>query len=286
MTLATSCLRPVVAATLSGLMIAAAVLPAQAAPKPTKPSKPQITIACLSSTGGVRVLGTVGKCRSDEKRLTSSPSAPTKTKPGARGPQGASGAAGPQGIAGPVGPQGLTGPAGPQGSTGPQGATGPAGSNAGGGCAALLTFPNSQNQNFNGCVLAGIGLYYGDFTNATFVGASLAGARLSDSNFTGADMTNTNGFNVDLRYNNLTNVNFTNANLQRAIFADSTTILTNANFTNADLTNANLRNVGASWASVDATGTIFSNTTCPDGSNSNTNGTSPQTCVGRGVPVG
>jgi hypothetical protein len=122
------------AASLSVLMLAASLLPVNAAP-PTKPKpgKPQIIIACLSSTGGVRVLGTVGNCRSDEKRLTSAKATPTKTKPGAhgpRGPQGASGAAGSQGIAGPAGPQGLTGPAGPQGSAGPQG---PAGTSSGGG---------------------------------------------------------------------------------------------------------------------------------------------------------
>lgn len=125
------------AASLSALMLAASLLPVSAAPpaKP-KPGKPPIIIACLSSTGGVRVLGTVGNCRSDEKRLTSATTTPTKTKPGARGPrgpQGASGAAGPQGIAGPVGPQGLTGPAGPQGSAGPQGPAGPAGTSSGGG---------------------------------------------------------------------------------------------------------------------------------------------------------
>lgn len=122
------------AASLSVLMLAASLLPVSAAP-PTKPKpgKPQIIIACLSSTGGVRVLGTVGNCRSDEKRLTSATATPAKTKPGARGPrgpQGASGAAGSQGIAGPAGPQGLTGPAGPQGATGPQG---PAGTSSGGG---------------------------------------------------------------------------------------------------------------------------------------------------------
>lgn len=122
------------AASLSALMLAASLLPVNAAP-PTKPkpAKPQIIMACLSTTGGVRVLGTVGNCRSDEKRLTSATATPTKTKPGARGPrgpQGASGAAGAQGVAGPAGPQGVAGPAGPQGSTGPQG---PAGTSSGGG---------------------------------------------------------------------------------------------------------------------------------------------------------
>ena len=265
----------VVASFLASIFLLAMTTPAGASTAQVRKDEVKgVSAACLSTSGFVRVIRAQDKCKKGETRLTLAAT---------RGPQGASGAAGPQGVAGPVGPQGLIGPAGPQGSTGPQGATGPTGSSAGGGCAALVTFPNSENQNFNGCVLTGIGLYYGDFTNATFVGASLASVTLSDSDLTGADMMNTNGFNADLRYNNLTNVNFTNANLQRAIFADSTTILTNANFTNANLTNANLRNVGASWASVNTTGTIFSNTTCPDGSNSDTNGTTPPTCVGRSV---
>jgi uncharacterized protein YjbI with pentapeptide repeats len=51
--------------------------------------------------------------------------------------------------------------------------------------------------------------------------------------------------------------------------------LTNVNFTGANLT-------GADFYYPSETGITWSNTTCPDGTNSDTNGTSPSSCTGHG----
>ena len=87
-------------------------------------------------------------------------------------------------------------------------------------------------------------------------GTSLAGCNLSYGNFhrtdlTYADLSFTNVSSADLSYANLSGVNLTGADL-----------------TGADLTGANL------------TGVIWSNTTCPDGSNSDSHG---NTCAGYGI---
>ena len=59
--------------------------------------------------------------------------------------------------------------------------------------------------------------------------------------------------------------------------------LTNASLLDADLTNANLYT--ATMTGADDSGVTWNNTTCPDGSNSNTNGTSPASCGdGHGAP--
>lgn len=113
-------------ATLTVLIFAASLLPASANPQePPKTANVPITVACLSPDGNVRVLGSVGKCRRDETRLTSA-----RPKPGPRGPKGPAGVPGvpgpegPQGLIGPEGPTGATGPSGPRGSIGPQGPAG------------------------------------------------------------------------------------------------------------------------------------------------------------------
>jgi hypothetical protein len=86
---------------------------------------------------------------------------------------------------------------------------------------------------------------------------SVAGSTAGNGcNLTGANLTN----------QNLTNANLTNANL------------TNANLTGANLTGANL--TGANLTGATLTGVTWSGTTCPDGTLSSTNGTSPESCIG------
>ncbi len=113
-----------------------------------------------------------------------------------------------------------------------------------------FTCPNCQlqkyAQNFHG-VNSGIGdkLAGKDLTNAYLSGANLNGNDLTGANLTGADFTDASlTFDGDNKTTNLTNAN-----------------LTDANFTNADLT-------GAILAGANITGVIWSNTTCPDGINS------------------
>jgi uncharacterized protein YjbI with pentapeptide repeats len=82
--------------------------------------------------------------------------------------------------------------------------------------------------------------------------ASLTGANLSGVNLSGAFVVPP----TSLSNANLSGANFTYAYLHQA------------DFTGANLTGANL--TGVTWVEV----------TCPDGTLSNTNGTSPQSCLG------
>ena len=72
-------------------------------------------------------------------------------------------------------------------------------------------------------------------------------------------------------------VNFSNANLTGADLSANT--LTNTNFANANLTNANFGGDTVTGTTT-VTGVIWSNTICPDGTNSNADGS---TCVGHGL---
>jgi uncharacterized protein YjbI with pentapeptide repeats len=86
------------------------------------------------------------------------------------------------------------------------------------------------NDDCSGATLIDPDLDYADMVDAVLIGANMSGADLS---------------NTDLHYADLTNANLSNANL------------TNTNLTNAVITDTVLS--GATW----------SNTTCPDGTNSN-----------------
>jgi hypothetical protein len=125
--------------------------------------------------------------------------------------------------------------------------------------------------------------------NCNLFEVNLADANMVSAWLPGANMTEGDLENADLSYANLgqailTNAAMTNANLSNAFLhlADLTgAILSNANLHNADLNGANLNGaLGTETAII--TGVIWFNTICPDGSNSSTNGTSPQSCVGHG----
>ena len=176
---------------------------------------------------------------------------------GPPGPAGATGPAGPQGVAGPkgdvgaqgpAGPAGATGPAGPQGvpgspgpqgpagSPGPRGDTGPAGP-AGPQGPAGPPGPGARMV-CGGCDLTRITLS-GDLSNGWLKSADLSASDLVFANFTAA--------------------NFEGANFNGAT-------VNGVNFTNADLFGA--KNMGTvAWLVP----SIFSNTTCPDGTDSDNN---------------
>lgn len=87
-------------------------------------------------------------------------------------------------------------------------------------------------------------------------------------NFVGIDLETANG------QENLSDANLTNVNMTNGFMAN--TNFTNVNFTGANLTGANLINdTGLGTATV--TGVTWSNTTCPDSTNSDSDG---GTCVG------
>jgi uncharacterized protein YjbI with pentapeptide repeats len=104
-----------------------------------------------------------------------------------------------------------------------------------------------------------------NFKNTSIVGGNFTEANLQGSNFTGTTITDTSFSDSDL----------TNADMTGIIDANNSefgnTNLTNVNFTNANLTGA------TQMGTANVTGAIWSNTTCPDGTNSNSNG---NTCVG------
>jgi len=91
---------------------------------------------------------------------------------------------------------------------------------------------------------------------------TLAGCNLKGTNLAGAYLKDRNLSGADLKDANLARSNLTRANLQRANLKAAN--LANANLAGADLTGANVKDV------------IWSNTICPDGTNSDANG---GTCV-------
>jgi hypothetical protein len=92
----------------------------------------------------------------------------------------------------------------------------------------------------------------------TLAGCNLNGLDLTGANLQGADLTGANLNGADLTGANLQGANLNEANLNRAD-------LTSADLTGATVTGANLNRV------------TYSDTTCPDGTNSNSNG---GTCAG------
>ena len=109
-----------------------------------------------------------------------------------------------------------------------------------------------------------------DFNNATFVQANLAYTEFRWSDMSGANLTGAwmygggNWMGVDLSYADLTNAMMYDLDLR------------GANLTGADLTGADLAYLNTSYGPADLTGVTWSNTTCPDGTNSDNSG---NTCV-------
>ena len=139
------------------------------------------------------------------------------------------------------------------------------------------------------------GLQGGSLSHTNYTGADLSGQNISKANLSVATFNNVNFQSANLSQVNgsnssFTNDNFTSANLNKANFSNSN--LTGSNFTNAivtqaNLSNANLTNVNFTGANLQGsnlsgtikTGIIWSNTTCPNNSNSNNHNNS---CVGQG----
>jgi uncharacterized protein YjbI with pentapeptide repeats len=110
-----------------------------------------------------------------------------------------------------------------------------------------------------------------DLTYAYLKGAQFQDADLSNTDFTNANMTNVYIVSSNFAGANLTGVNFTSAHYTQSFF-------TNANLTGADFTNANTADMYDAQTTT-TTGVTWSNTSCPDGTNSDNDG---NTCVGHG----
>jgi uncharacterized protein YjbI with pentapeptide repeats len=115
----------------------------------------------------------------------------------------------------------------------------------------LSSFPKLANGAYN---LSNLNLAGGYFANLNLAGADVSNANVSGANFSGANLSGAN----------LSDANFSNTNLS------------GANLNGANLTHTNLKGAtGLSTATL--TGVIWSKTTCPDNTNSNTDG---GTCLG------
>ncbi len=139
---------------------------------------------------------------------------------------------------------------------------------------------NLINVNLDRAILSGSFLPNENFSGSSFVNAVLSGGiGVGESNFTDADLTNANLRGVNAHSTNYTRAKLTNADLSTG--AD----LSNANFTDANLTDVNFTDSGLIGATnmdtATRTGIIWSNTTCPDGTNSDNNG---DTCEGHLTP--
>lgn len=124
-----------------------------------------------------------------------------------------------------------------------------------GGIAGSPTLPTSWNL-FNGYLVGPTA----NLANASLAKLSLTGADLGSSNLSDADLTDASLPSADLISADLSSANLTGATLTSADLTDAT--LTDANLTNVDLDHA-------TFSSTVLTGVTWLNTTCPDGSNSN-----------------
>jgi hypothetical protein len=136
---------------------------------------------------------------------------------------------------------------------------------------ANLSNANLTNAVLTGVNLTGANLMGANLTNANLNGAGLTGATLTNAVLTGVQSGGVTGTPAALPTNwqavdgylvgpgaNLTNAVLTGANLNNADLAG-------ANLTGANLENANIG--GANFTSA-----IWANTTCPDGTKSNSDG--------------
>jgi uncharacterized protein YjbI with pentapeptide repeats len=103
--------------------------------------------------------------------------------------------------------------------------------------------------------------------------AALEGADLQRANLSGANLTGLNLARANLARTRLRGANLAGANLESANMADAD--LRGANLTTANLTGVNLKGANLKGADVDRV--LWSNTVCPDGTNSNSHG---GTCEG------
>jgi uncharacterized protein YjbI with pentapeptide repeats len=170
---------------------------------------------------------------------------------------------------------------------------------------ANLSGVDLANVNLSGADLSGVNLLVADLDGTTLIAANLSGTSLFGANLTIANMTDANLSGATLTDANVSNAAFSNAtltgvtsggitgtpdelpsgwSLYNGYLIGSGAILTAADLSGANLTDANLTNTdlfGANLAGATLTGVIWSNTTCPDDTNSNNDG---GTCINNLTP--
>jgi uncharacterized repeat protein (TIGR02543 family) len=132
---------------------------------------------------------------------------------------------------------------------------------------------NLSGTNLSGANLSGDDLSGDDLSDADLSGADLSGADLSDANLSDANLSDANLSDADLSDANLDPANLSGANLKGANLSGANLFgvnLRGANLSGANLSNANLS--GANLSDADLNKVAWSNTTCPDGTDSNADG--------------
>ncbi len=132
-------------------------------------------------------------------------------------------------------------------------------------------------RDFNGVDLREASLFTSDGSDPILKDAIFKGANLSQAvgyhiDFSGADLSNACLEGTNIKYANLRRANLSGANLKGTNLAETdlscadlrNADLSGANISNANLTDANL--LGANLSGVIQEGTLFCNTTMPDGS--------------------
>ncbi len=135
-------------------------------------------------------------------------------------------------------------------------------------CGSTLVGCNLVGANLTGSNLAGANLSGTNLKGASLAGTNLSGSKLSAANLSGANLSGAN-----LSAANLSAANLSAANLSAANLA-------NANLTGDNLTHANLSGASlfrAQLTGANLSGVTWSNTTCPDGTISNSDS---GTCLG------
>lgn len=133
-----------------------------------------------------------------------------------------------------------------------------------------------DGANFTNAYMSSVSIGFASFLNTNFSNARLDDMSMENSNFAGSNFSNVNITDTTF----ITNSDFSNTNFTSATFSGQNTIMIqNANFTNANFTNAVL--LGVDFTSTTRTGITWSNTTCPDGTNSDNYG---NTCEGHLTP--
>jgi streptogramin lyase len=138
---------------------------------------------------------------------------------------------------------------------------------------ASLAGCNLKDVKLQNIVLDGANMQGANLLRAQLQNASLVGANLQGTNLNGAQLQNYAQLEgANLQGANLHGAHLTGAHLTGAHLTGAN--LHGADLTGANLTGANLR--GANLHGATATGVVWSNTTCPDGTNSDNDG---GTCV-------
>jgi uncharacterized protein YjbI with pentapeptide repeats len=136
--------------------------------------------------------------------------------------------------------------------------------------AGYLVGPGADLQDAD---LASISLPAVDLFDANLTGASLVNADLSSADLQGADLASVTTGETDLQAANLDGGDLQGASIDSTDLEQAT--LSDANLSDASVDSSNLQNADLGGANL--TGTIWNNTVCPNGTNSDTQ--NPQVCT-------